>query len=417
MIHRVRSLVAVLALGLPAVAAADRAPTPTPPKAAVTPVSAYLQQDKYTYCDVKILSALWKQSIADSKVTVGAKIQAKNDAFLTAELTKARQAAQKNPAARCKFSEAGFTYDDAVKLSKAWKNTAAQAKALAEDKILGGAEKYVRDLVKNSGGAEDPTSTFLKQDKFTYCDVKLLSALWKASTSDAKARIGIKIQTKNEAFLKTELESARKKNPTVRCDYGDAGLTFADVEKIAKVWKVTVAQAKATIEQKATSGNASYLHELVGGGASATDKELHAFLNQKKYTYCDAKMIAGMWKQSVEEGKTTIGLKLMSKNTRALTKIVTDARTFAKKNADARCSFYDAGFTYDDAVKLAAAWKKTEGEAKARVEDMITKGQEASVRATLKSKAAKAPPKPTQPAVAPPPPPKPSKPATATSTK
>lgn len=396
MIHRVRSLVAVLALGLPSVAAADRAPSP---------LSAFLQQDKYSYCDVKILSSLWKTSIADSKATVGAKVQSQNDAYLSAELVKARQAAQENPAARCKFGEAGFTYDDAVKLSKVWKNTAAEAKALAEDKILGGAEKYIRDLVKKGGdsrgAADDPASVFLKQSRFTLCDVKLLSRLWKNSKAEAKALIGAKVQSKNEAFLTSEIANARKQGVMVSCGYYDIGLAYEDVEKVAKAWKISVSEAKARIEVKASAGGASYVRQLAGKPATAADRELNAFLKQSKYTYCDAKMISGMWKQSVVEGKTLIGAKLISKNTRALTKAVTSARANAKKNPEARCSFDEAGFGYDDVMKLAGVWKKEVSETKARIDEMILNGQEAQVRATLKKA------KPVEPSKTPTPPPPP----------
>src|SRR5262245_15459843 len=111
MIHRVRSLVTVLALSIPGVAAAD--------KPAPDPTETFLKQSRYTYCDVKVLSALWQQSISDAKARVGVKLQARAEKYLDSELANAR----KNAAARCTFAEAGFTFDDAQRLAKLWKKT------------------------------------------------------------------------------------------------------------------------------------------------------------------------------------------------------------------------------------------------------------------------------------------------------
>ena len=323
MIHRVRSLVTVLALCVPSIAAADQVKRKGP-----DPVSTFLTQDKYTYCDVKLLSALWKQSVSDAKATIGIKLQAKSDPTIDKMLVDARAAAKKTASLRCTFAEAGFSYEDAATLAKLWKKTESAAKVLAEDKILAGGEKNLRAILKKGGtttpAQEDPTATFLKQDTYTYCDVKLLTKLWKTSTDQAKATIGLKIQSKNDAYLKSELVTARK-NKSVICTYSDA-FSYADIEKIAKRWGVPISQAKMKVGLNVRAGNAASIRADLNSTVSPDNPDLQAYLKQNKYTYCDAAQIAAMWKTSVEEGKTFIGAKLRLGSAQSVDNTLVQAR-------------------------------------------------------------------------------------------
>jgi len=108
----------------------------------------FLKQSRYTYCDAKLIAAHWKQSIERSKAFIGGKIALKNTVAIDNTLVGARAAQKGNPAARCSFAEAGFSYDDAQKLAKLWNIGVPQAKVRAEDKILAGGEARVRKLLK-----------------------------------------------------------------------------------------------------------------------------------------------------------------------------------------------------------------------------------------------------------------------------
>jgi hypothetical protein len=247
--------------------------------------------------------------------------------------------------------------------------------------------------------AEDPTATFLKQEKYTYCDVKILSEYWKTSAKDAKARIGTKIQVAADDYLRKEIYAGWQATKQ-KCTYVDGGFTLKDVQTLAKLWHITVAESKTTIENKLKSGSSIYLKEEIRGAAEAAKDPYNAFSNQTKYTYCDARMVAGLWGKSLGEGKKAIGQKLVAKNTKGLTKLIADARKNAKKNVEARCSYDDAGMSYDDLMILAKLWKKPEGDMKALVAEKFALGQEATVLAQLKkekAKQAKQKPAPTPP--------------------
>jgi hypothetical protein len=235
---------------------------------------------------------------------------------------------------------------------------------------------------------EDPTATFLKQEKYTYCDVKILSEYWKTSAKDAKARIGGKIQAGADDLLRKEIYAGWQSTKQ-KCSYVDGGFTFKDVQKLAKLWHITVAESKSTIESKLKSGSSIYLKEEIRNSAAQENDPYSVFSNQTKYTYCDARMIGNLWGKSMAEGKKAIGQKLVAKNTKGLTKLVADARKNAKKNVDARCSYYDAGMSYEDLMLLAKLWKKPEGDMKALVAEKFALGQEATVQAQLKKEKAR----------------------------
>jgi hypothetical protein len=105
---------------------------------------------KYTYCDAKILSSFWQQSVEESKARIGRKIGwgGENITILNQMLTDARTQAKQHRERRCQFLEAGFVYEDAKKLAGLWKMSVDQAKANVENKILDGNEAQVRKLLK-----------------------------------------------------------------------------------------------------------------------------------------------------------------------------------------------------------------------------------------------------------------------------
>ncbi|MBX3161865.1 MAG: hypothetical protein KF773_38240 [Deltaproteobacteria bacterium] len=211
--------------------------------------------------------------------------------------------------------------------------------------------------------------------KYTYCDAKVLSSLWKSSIADSKATIGRKVIARHTVGLEKNLElalDAAYKNPRLRCRYHEAGFTFEDAKKLSKMWRVSVAEAKTQAEEKIAGGGEGVLNEILGkkAVAASNEKELEAFFSSK-YRYCDAKLLAGMWKSSIEDAKVSIGTKVMAKNPGAVERLLNDARKQAQTNASMRCSFYDAGYTYEDIERLAKIWKKSITDSKAFANDKI----------------------------------------------
>ena len=84
---------------------------------------------------------------------------------------------------------------------------------------------------------------------------------------------------------------------------------------------------------------------------------------QSGYQYCDARKIAAVWNTDGYGGKLVIGGKVLA----GLTHLA-DA-DIASTGYSVPCTWRDAGFTYDDAVRLAAFWGESIGDAKTKIID------------------------------------------------
>lgn len=138
--YRQRLIWATLAMGGPGAVLAEKG------------IDAFVAS-KYTYCDAKILSALWKESIEEAKASIGDKLAAGQAAAVESELGEAREAALKDASRRCSFDETGFTFEDAEKLAKLWNLSIEESKTMVEEKVLAGAEDVIRETL---GEAAEP---------------------------------------------------------------------------------------------------------------------------------------------------------------------------------------------------------------------------------------------------------------------
>ena len=103
---------------------------------------------------------------------------------------------------------------------------------------------------------------------FVYCDAKLLAAHWNIDIGEAKNRIGRLARVGQKPLLDNRLRQAYDlagNKRGARCDFNDSGYSFADAQKLAKVWGVSVAEAKATVERKLNWGGDSVIREALQG--------------------------------------------------------------------------------------------------------------------------------------------------------
>lgn len=114
----------------------------------------------------------------------------------------------------------------------------------------------------------------------------------------------------------------------------------------------------------------------------------NTFYQTGGYTYCDAKLLAGLWNQSVWDAKVIAGDKLAHGLADAVREQLQDARNQAGRN-NVRCSFEDADnprYTYDDAVKLANYWgEPTPYDAKLKIGRLLQDGYNDAIRSALRS--------------------------------
>ena len=122
-------------------------------------------------------------------------------------------------------------------------------------------------------------------------------------------------------------------------------------------------------------------------GSDRHDGEHLAAYRASRYTYCDAKMIALIWGSSVDEAKVTLGQKIDSGLTDLADIDIRNGRAQALEAFDSnvaiRCSYEEAGYTYDDAVLLGELWGIDPWDAKLHIERKVLLDDLTSVKQAL----------------------------------
>jgi hypothetical protein len=96
------------------------------------------------------------------------------------------------------------------------------------------------------------------------------------------------------------------------------------------------------------------------------------------YTYCDAKLISDFWGISVDSAKSQIGQKIMHGIDSNLPSILA-----ASRHAGHRCAWEDTQYSYNDAAQLAQLWGVGVQQAKAKIANYLTNGQNSVVLGAL----------------------------------
>jgi hypothetical protein len=115
-------------------------------------------------------------------------------------------------------------------------------------------------------------------------------------------------------------------------------------------------------------------------GWSEDDLDAYAAYWEGGYNYRQLLVLADEWNLSEFEAKARAGNAILTGDTSSFDALVADikpAEQVAYDGPDA--AFWDAGYTYDDAVALAEEWNIDTYEAKVRVSEMLASGTVAVV--------------------------------------
>jgi hypothetical protein len=142
----------------------------------------------------------------------------------------------------------------------------------------------------------------------------------------------------------------------------------------------TSAQATPAIANQTGNLTLSNASLLLASSQTALD----AFWDGK-YTYCDAKLLAAYWGQSIYEAKARAGEKLLRGERSVVGDFLSSARSRAPENGTT-CTFDEEGYSYDDAALLAKYWgKPTPWDAKLKINRLLMSGNNAAVQKALQS--------------------------------
>lgn len=119
-------------------------------------LDAFFDNRNYTYCDVQLLTAYWKQSIYEVKVRAGSKLLAGGYNVMEDYRRSARNHASQNNIS-CTFADASnpaYTYADAEKLADYWgKPTPYDAKLKIGSMLQAGQNKMVIQALQRAGSS------------------------------------------------------------------------------------------------------------------------------------------------------------------------------------------------------------------------------------------------------------------------
>ena len=101
------------------------------------------------------------------------------------------------------------------------------------------------------------------------------------------------------------------------------------------------------------------------------------FYNDGGYTYCDAKLLASFWNESIYDAKVQAGQKVANGFDVTVKEQLREARDNAARN-NIRCTWEDGDnpqYTYEDAEKLAVYWgENSPWDAKLKIGRLLQEG-------------------------------------------
>jgi hypothetical protein len=235
------------------------------------------------------------------------------------------------------YFNAGYTYDDAMQLAKLWNmpdNTVAtKVKAAAGQRLLAGEQLPIKPGSTPASpvdAAESADVNAFFDAGYTYDDALSLAKMWNSADAyHAKVTGGQKLLAGETLPIKpgstassiegAPVPSLNGQDGTDIDAFFNAGYTYDDAVQLGKLWKMSdLYQVKATAGEKVAAGETL----PIAPGSTATDKKnaaesagVEAFFNAG-YSYDDAVELGKLWKNSnTYQVKITAGQKLIAGET------------------------------------------------------------------------------------------------------
>jgi hypothetical protein len=215
---------------------------------------------------------------------------------------------------------------------------------------------------------------------YTYNDAHALAKLWNMPAGDitaVKAEAGRRILAGQTLPIKpAPVETTSPEDQKAIEKFFGTGYGYDDAAKLAKLWKLADAWAgKVAGGKKLLAGETLPFPPSPAGVAQAKQEaQMNAFWDAG-YVYDDAVRLATLWHlKDASAAKSEGGRRLLAGQT--LPFKPKPANVQAVKDVAAEDAFFSAGYTYEDAVKLAQMWKlPSAGDAKVAGGKKLLAGQ------------------------------------------
>jgi len=235
------------------------------PAAPVIPTLENYRVGEWTFCDVHVLARTWGIDEAAASERISTKVVAGNAAAVKATLETGRGAITFDGWSTCPYHEAGYSYDDAEALGRAWGVDTQEAKARIERKIAYKIDSGLRAEIAAAPAA--PVAAPVSPPAgYNQCDAQVLAAHWGIAADQAAESMQMKVSSGNGALLATVMKEARaaKGGDTSLCQFWQQEVySYDDAETLATLWKVDVSEAKARVETAARTGQLSKVNKAL----------------------------------------------------------------------------------------------------------------------------------------------------------
>ena len=211
-------------------------------------------------CEMRNLQRYWKLSDEyETKVAIGNKVLAKKD--LVADIQNARKMALAAGEGDCDFWKLDFSYSDAETMASYWNTDTYDAKMKIAQYAAETSQLTVKNLIKKSQSksktSTDPIDAFFAGG-YDYCHALMVGNAYGKSSYETKIWLGNILLGNDKQLVELKLDYGRseaQKDPNKACRFGDTNFTYADAEKLGKMWKISTDEAKATLANKYTWGS------------------------------------------------------------------------------------------------------------------------------------------------------------------
>lgn len=220
-------------------------------------------QSGYNYCDAKMMGAIYGEDAYQGKLLIGQKIANGIGSNIPFMLNQSRS--QGNS---CGWQDLPYTYADAEKLGNYWGVDTYEAKLKAARFYTNGEAGVVESAL--GGGIPDHASEDFEQDAieafgrsgFTYCDAKIIGALWGNDPLDGKITIGSKIINGLISDIPYFLDQSRDQGNW--CEWSDTIYVYEDAQRLSQMWNMDVASAKLAVAKLVSRGRSDVVNGSLG---------------------------------------------------------------------------------------------------------------------------------------------------------
>ena len=204
-------------------------------------------------CEMTNLQAHFKTDYYDTKLAIGKTIVEKKN--LSAVIKASHKAKE---AKKCDFWDHGFQYEDAEVMAQAWGLDIYETKMKLGQYANDNTFKVTRDLVDQNAKRQASTRKPVKKSgfdayassKYDYCHAQMIKKSYQVGIVDAKIMLGDAIANN---YVESKLNFAREQlaqTSAPPCEFYETRFSYKDAEKIASMWSVSVAEAKASLVNK-----------------------------------------------------------------------------------------------------------------------------------------------------------------------